>query len=128
VAGAIATAVAAAVPPDQLFTEVLAHTPNGQVRDGIRAAATMSDATPAEVAEALGDGRKLSAPDTVPLALWAVARHPNDYEAALTAVAPVAWDVDTVCAIVGGIIAGRVGENGIPARWRESTEPLPSWV
>jgi ADP-ribosylglycohydrolase len=128
VAGTVATAVAAAVPSDRLFDEVLAHTPPGLVHDGIRTAATMPDATPAEAAEALGDGRKLSAPDTVPLALWVVARHPDDYKAALTTVAPVAWDVDTLCAIVGGIIAGRVGEDGIPSDWRRSTEPLPSWV
>jgi ADP-ribosylglycohydrolase len=128
VAGAIATAVAAAVEPATLFDEVLAHTPPGLVHDGVRAAAAMPDASPAEAVEALGAGRKLSAPDTVPLTLWVVARHPDDYAAALQTVAPVAWDIDTVCAIVGGIIAARVGEDGIPAEWRQTTEPLPSWV
>jgi ADP-ribosylglycohydrolase len=128
VAGTIATAVAAAVEPSQLFDEVLEHTPPGLVHDGIRAAMAMPDATPAEAAETLGDGRKLSAPDTVPLALWTVARHPDDYAAAIETVAPVAWDIDTVCAIVGGIIAARVGEDGIPLEWRQSAEPLPDWV
>lgn len=128
VAGAIATAVAAAVDPAELFDEVLQHTPPGLVHDGIQAARAMPGATPEEAAEALGNGRKLSAPDTVPLALWVVARHPDDYEAALQTVAPVGWDIDTLCAIVGGIIAGRVGEEGIPLAWRESAEPLPSWV
>lgn len=131
VAGAVATAVAAAtVPADpaDLFDEVLRHTPPGLVHDGIRAAAAMPDTSPAEAAAALGTGEKLSAPDTVPLALWAVARHPDDYAAALRAVAPVAWDVDTVCAIVGGIIAARLGEEAIPDEWRQATEPLPSWV
>lgn len=128
VAGAIAIAVAAAVEPADLFDEVLRHTPPGLVHESIRAAAAMPDASPEVAAVALGDGRKLSAPDTVPLALWVLARHPDDYAAALTTVAPVAWDIDTVCAIVGGVIAGRAGEDGIPLEWRESTEPLPSWV
>ncbi|MFL6119562.1 ADP-ribosylglycohydrolase family protein, partial [Actinophytocola sp.] len=128
VAGTVATAVAAAAEPAAMYDEVLRHTPAGQVRDGIEAAAEMPDASPAEAAVQLGNGSALSAPDTVPLALWVVARHPNDYAAALRTVAPVAWDTDTVCAIAGGIIAGRVGEDGIPPEWRRSTEPLPDWV
>jgi ADP-ribosylglycohydrolase len=128
VAGAVATAVAAAVEPDVLFDEVLRHTPPSQVRDGVEKAAAMRGADPTEAAERLGDGRQLSAPDTVPLALWVVARHPDDYAAAIQTVAPIAWDTDTLCAIVGGIIAARVGEEGVPLEWRQSAEPLPSWV
>jgi ADP-ribosylglycohydrolase len=128
VAGAIATAVAAAVPAEVMFDEVLTHTPPGQVADGVREAAGMPDAPPEEAAELLGIGKLLSAPDTVPLALWVVARHPDDYEAAIRTVAPLAYDVDTLCAIIGGIIAGRVGVDGIPQAWRDATEPLPTWV
>ncbi|MGH3762485.1 ADP-ribosylglycohydrolase family protein, partial [Actinophytocola sp.] len=77
---------------------------------------------------ALGTGRRLSAPDTVPLALWVAARHLDDYPGAVWTAAPVADDVDTVCAIVGGIVAGRVGASGVPREWRTSCEPLPAWV
>lgn len=128
VAGAIATAVAAAVDPAHLFDEVLRHTPPGLVHDGISTAATMRDAAPADAAATLGTGRQLSAPDTVPLALWVVARHPDDYEEAIWTVAPLAEDVDTLCAIVGGILAARLGEEAIPLTWRQATEPLPSWL
>ena len=128
VAGAIATAVAAAVEPTHLFDEVLRHTPPGLVHDGLRTAAGIPGAEPAEAAATLGTGRQLSGPDTVPLALWVVARHPDDYEEAVRTASEVAEDVDTVCAIVGGIIAGRVGEDGIPREWRQGAEPLPSWV
>jgi ADP-ribosylglycohydrolase len=127
VAGAVAVAVAAAVAPGDLFDEVLRHTPPGLVHDGVRRARELVDAEPAAAAE-LGSGRQLSAPDTVPLALWTVARHPDDYEQAIWTVAPLAEDVDTLCAIVGGIIAGRVGVDGIPAAWRQAAEPLPDWV
>ncbi len=37
-------------------------------------------------------------------------------------------DVDTTCAIVGGIVAARVGMAGIPAAWRAASEALPEWV
>jgi len=128
VAGAIATAVAAAVEPARLYDEVLRHTPPGAVHDGVRLAASMAGADPEDAAEALGTGRQVSAPDTVPLALWVVARHPNDYAEAVWTVAALAEDVDTLCAIVGGILAGRLGEDAIPPAWRAATEPLPSWV
>ena len=124
VAGAVATAVAAA----QNLLVVCQHVPPGQVRDGIKKVATMRDATAAEVAAEVGAGGQVSAPDTVPLALWIADRHADDYEEAVWTAASVAEDVDTVCAIVGGIVAARVGEQGIPARWRQSVEPLPDWL
>ena len=34
-------------------------------------------------------------------------------------------DRDTTCAIVGGIVACRVGIEGIPASMRAAREPLP---
>jgi ADP-ribosylglycohydrolase len=38
----------------------------------------------------------------------------------------VGGDIDTTCAIVGGIVVGAVGLAGIPADWRASREPLPA--
>jgi ADP-ribosylglycohydrolase len=133
VAGAVATAVAASLaasgaPVAELFDGVLAHTPPGAVRDGVEAAIALAGAPPADAAARLGTGSRVSAPDTVPLALWVAARHLDDYPEAVWTAAAVADDVDTVCAIVGGIVAGRVGSAGVPARWREACEPLPSWV
>ncbi len=133
VAGAVATAVAASLaasgaPVGELFAAVLAHTPPGEVADGVRVATTIAEADPADAAAALGTGRRVSAADTVPLALWVAARHLDDFAEAVWTAAPVAEDVDTVCAIVGGIVAARVGTRGVPARWRSSCEPLPPWV
>lgn len=133
VAGAVATAVAASLAaagasPVDLLDGVLRRTPTGQVHHGLRHAADLAEATPEEAAAALGTGRKLSALDTVPLALWVAAQHLDDYAAAIRAAAPVAEDVDTVCAIAGGIVAGRLGEAAIPTEWVDACEPLPSWV
>jgi ADP-ribosylglycohydrolase len=127
VAGAMAVAVAAATEDPDLLAEALRLTPPGQVRDGIELARTLPP-DPDAAATALGTGGRVSAPDTVPLALWIAARHPNDYAEAVWTAAAVAEDVDTMCAIVGGIVAARVGEAGIPPEWRAACEPLPPWV
>jgi ADP-ribosylglycohydrolase len=127
IAGAVAVAVAAAVPAGHQFTEVLRHTPPGEVRDGVEKAAAL-DCAPQDAAAALGTGGRVSAPDTVPLALWVAARHPRDYAEAVWEIAALAEDVDTMCAIVGGVVAARVGLDGIPLTWRQSVEPLPGWV
>jgi ADP-ribosylglycohydrolase len=133
VAGAVAVAVAAAVSPRctpaELFTTVLDLVPSGEVREGIRTARDLPPATsPTTAAAVLGTGRLVSAADTVPLALWLAARDLDDYAEAVWSAAEVAEDVDTMCAIVGGIVASRVGVTGIPADWRQSTEPLPPWL
>jgi ADP-ribosylglycohydrolase len=132
VAGAVATAVAASLaasgaPVGELFAAVLEHTPQGPVRDGVERAATL-DLAPAGAAAVLGTGSRQSAPDTVPLALWIAAQHLDDYAEAVWTAAAVAEDVDTVCAIVGGIVAGRLGSAGVPGEWRTACEPLPPWV
>jgi ADP-ribosylglycohydrolase len=132
VAGAVATAVAASLaasgaPVNELLAAVLEHTPDGPVHDGVEQAATL-DVSPAEAAGALGAGGRQSAPDTVPLALWIAARHLDDYAEAVWTAAAVADDVDTMCAIVGGIVAARVGSAGVPGQWRDACEPLPSWL
>ncbi len=107
---------------------MLSLTQPGRVRAGIAEARELLAQPHAELAaHRLGNGRQVSAVDTVPFALWCAARHLEDYEAALWACASVGGDVDTTCAIVGGIVAARVGTAGIPAAWRESVEPLPAW-
>ena len=70
----------------------------------------------------------VSAPDTVPFTLWAAAHHLDSYEQAFWATASAGGDVDTTCAIVGGIVGARVGVDGRPASWRQACEPPPVWV
>ncbi|SOD62711.1 ADP-ribosylglycohydrolase [Streptomyces zhaozhouensis] len=137
VAGAVAVALAAAsavtarapVEPAALLRGVAARTPPGRVRDGVaRAAALPSDTGPAEAAAVLGSGRRMRADDTVPFALWSAARHLDDLVGALWCTAEGLGDVDTTCAITGGVVAARVGTAGVPAPWLARAEPLPEWV
>lgn len=136
IAGAIAVAVAAAstagwpsLTPVQLLETAAAWTPDSEVRRRIEVALQLPPSTPVrEVAALLGNGREVSAVDTVPLALWIAAHHLDAYADALWTAAEVAEDLDTVCAIVGGIIAARTGSAGIPAEWRAACEALPTWL
>ncbi|MEU6366485.1 ADP-ribosylglycohydrolase family protein [Streptomyces sp. NPDC046931] len=138
VAGAVAVAVAASraarrrtepVTGTDLLAIVLDLVPPSRVRDGIVEARTLLDQPYVELAaHHLGNGRQVSAVDTVPFTLWCAARNLTDYTTALWATASAGGDVDTTCAIVGGIVASRVGTEGIPAPWRNRTETLPPWL
>ncbi|MEU8898957.1 ADP-ribosylglycohydrolase family protein [Nocardia sp. NPDC048505] len=131
VAGAIAVAVAAALELSgaDLLAAVAEYTPPGLVRDGIETAKSLLHLHDSRSAAAtLGTGREVSAQDTVPLCLWVVAKHPYDFAEALWATAVASDDVDTTCAIVGGILAARSGLDAIPEQWLRSCEPLPRWA
>lgn len=131
VAGAVAIAVAAARvfagerDSRALLETVVEHTPAGPTRDGLRRAIALLRAEPITVAAELGNGSRVIASDTIPFAVWCAATHVDDYAGACWACASVGGDIDTTCAMVGGIIVGAVGLAGIPAEWRASREPLP---
>ncbi len=132
-AGAVAVAVAAAwafqlrgrtVVKGDLLRPVIEHTPKGKTRDGLQAALTLD--TGAEIDEAvalLGNGSKVTAPDTVPLAVWLAERHIDHFRAALWSVIEAGGDVDTVGAMVGGVVALHAPRT-IPQTWFALREPL----
>lgn len=135
VAGAIAVAVAAAhaacgpLPPGPFIDQVLEHVPPGKVHDGIAGARRMLTVTDPETAACfLGNGRTVAAHDTVPFTIWAAASHLTDYEQAIWATASAGGDIDTTCAIVGGITAAGLSPGQLPGPWRQATEPLPEWI
>ncbi|MDT0268709.1 ADP-ribosylglycohydrolase family protein [Streptomyces sp. DSM 44915] len=137
VAGAVAVAVAAAlavtapagVAPAALLREVAGHTPASAVRDGlVRAAGLPADTGPAAAAAELGSGYRMRADDTVPFALWSAAHRLDELTEALWRTAEGLGDVDTTCAIAGGVVGARVGLAGVPVEWSRRAEPLPAWV
>ncbi|PWI45193.1 ADP-ribosylglycohydrolase family protein [Streptomyces sp. ICBB 8177] len=136
VVGTMAVAAAAALvaspngpeTPADLLGAVLDLVPRSAVHAGLRRARDMLDyADVATVAAVLGCGRRTSAHDTVPFALWAAARHLDDFETALWTTARAGGDVDTTCAIVGGVLGSRPG-GAAPEAWQRLTEPLPDWL
>jgi len=54
---------------------------------------------------------------TVPVAIYAWLRHPQDFRKALVEALNCGGDTDTVGAIVGALVGSSVGEDGIPRDW-----------
>lgn len=128
-AGAIAVAVAAGIAANRPYPtandflkEVLPYVPDGITKERIVLAMQISPDALTEAMLKLGTGSEVSAQDTVPFCLWSAAHHLDTYEEALWWTAKGAGDVDTTCAIVGGIVALSAPE--IPKEWLKRREPI----
>ena len=129
-AGAIATAVATSIAatspnlsPHEFIDEVILHTPESLTRRKMLLSKAIKIDDVEDAAINLGVGWDVSAQDTVPFCVWVAAHIPSDFEAAMWLTSSMGGDVDTTCAIVGGIIAPACGE--LPAEWLARREPLP---
>ena len=139
VAGAVAVAVAAAqavqfasigIRPSagEFLGRVIGYLAQSEVRSRlVRAQSIASESSFQFAVSVLGNGSDMSAQDTVPFALWCCAQHIDDYTRALWLAVKAGGDRDTICAIVGGVVACFVGEDAIPQSWRNNREVLPSW-
>ncbi|ATE70489.1 ADP-ribosylglycohydrolase family protein [Lysobacter capsici] len=137
IAGAVAVALAAAWawrcrsegrrPEHASFlASILESLPPGEVRSKLIRAQSLSRVGSLDHAVALlGNGSEMSAQDTVPYALWCCGQSLDNYQDALWLAVQAGGDRDTLCAIVGGVVALFVGRDGIPPTWRERREALP---
>ncbi|MCB9639036.1 MAG: ADP-ribosylglycohydrolase family protein [Myxococcales bacterium] len=136
--GAIAVAVAAALlvqdalsnekttyTGEDLLQALWTHTPSGPLRaklqQALRLPLSYQISTAARV---LGNGERLLAIDTVPFALWCVARGLGSWEETLWDTVSALGDADTTCAIAGSLAALVVPP---PTSWtacREDLSPL----
>ena len=133
IVGAVAVAVAAATAwqlrgqhgDGRLWEAVLKRLPDGRMRDRLAFAMELPSDTPSEeVGRLIGNGGRITALDTVPFTLWVADRFLHDYAAALWATVAPGGDLDTTCAIVGGIVALATGSAAIPRDWLEAHEEL----
>ena len=136
IAGAIAVAAAAALAwRERANAGPLGHAwiaavrdaiPRGYTRDAVSGALGVpADAAISEAVDALGNGSHVSAPDTVPLCVWVIAHAVGGFEQALWRTVSALGDRDTTCAIVGGVLALKLGRQGIPQSWLAAREALP---
>ena len=132
-AGGVAAAVAAATAwrlrgqrgEGRLLAAVLEKTPPGPTRERLAFAGELPPETPAqEVGRLVGNGSRVTGPDTVPFTVWVADRYLHDYAGALWATVSAGGDVDTTCAIVGGIVVLATGAESIPSDWLEAREEL----
>lgn len=135
IAGAVVVAVAAFAcaageGDDEVWRQVLTHTVAGAVQDNVKAASDLLlTVEPEDAADALGSGGEVLAEDTVGYCLWSALRARSlslSFEAALFETARGAGDIDTNCAIVGGILAVPFGLSAIGGRVHDHREPLPA--
>lgn len=116
-----------------LYQNLLRRVPQGQVRDGIARAKDLPYDLPiGKAIEILGNGTHVTCQDTVPLCCYLVIKHltlnrksPELYEKAIIETSMAFGDVDTNCAIVGGII-GVVCSP--PEKWSQFCKPMESVV
>jgi len=72
----------------------------------------------------VGNGSPITSEETVAFTLWCAGRHLNDFVEAIWTMVSAGGDIDTNCAIVGGVVALRSGRESIPGEWLQSREPL----
>ena len=135
-AGAIAVAVAAAlawtargerpVPSRAAFLDrILPFVPVSDVQSRLRKARDLpAGASVPFAVSVLGNGTGLSAPDTVPFALWCAGERLEDFEGALWLALSGGGDRDTLCAITGSVVVLVTGAERVPAAWLAAREPL----
>lgn len=138
ISGAIAVAVATSVawnlqgkdkPSRSEFIEqILPHIPDSEVKSGIKRAKDIKSTEISHVVGMIGNGSRISAQDTVPFVLYCAGQWLGNYEEAIWQTMSGGGDVDTTCAMVGGIVACYVGQEGIPKKWLEHREELPQWA
>lgn len=134
VAGAIAVAVSAALacreaeqPSTEFILTVASHVPDSEVGSRLRRSSRIAPGTsPVHAGHMLGNGSEISAQDTVPFAVWCAAHHLHDYEEALWNAVSAGGDRDTICAIVGSIVA-MSSRTVFPAAWMSRREAYPQW-
>jgi len=135
-AGAIAVAVAASWLADEkrsnhgldarnLLQVAESYTPPSKTKDRIKSALEIKWELPAsEAAKLLGNGSTGLTQDTVAYCLWCAARKLDSFGEAIWFTLDGEGDMDTTCAIVGGLVALAVGRSGLPEDWLSALEPL----
>ncbi|UZR94977.1 ADP-ribosylglycohydrolase family protein [Chondrinema litorale] len=134
ITGAIAVAVATAlatqfrvegksISPEEFIKKVLKELPDSDTKSKINKSLSVAYSYNIEsVAAILGNGIKISAPDTVPFAIWCAAWNLANYEEALWKAVSILGDRDTICAIVGGITIMSAKDYSISKTWSNAVE------
>ena len=119
-------------PATFYYTNLLRCVPRGQVWDGIMTAAELPMDMPVGlVIQKLGNGTHVTCQDTVPfccyMAIKAIMTYPKDemFEKTIIETSMAFGDVDTNCAIVGGIIANA---GPPPEKWVKFCQPMDDVV
>ncbi len=104
-----------------LLAEVRGTARSDVYRAAYDAVAALLPAAPRQqVVATLGNG--IEAFRSVPTALYAFLRHTAAFEEAIEYAVSLGGDTDTIAAMTGALAGARLGEDAIPAEWRERVE------
>jgi ADP-ribosylglycohydrolase len=132
--GAMAVAMATAIntqlhidnktlEPNEFIKKVVAALPDCDTTSKIKKSLTvLPNYDIRTVVSILGNGVKMIAQDTVPIAIWIAANHQTNFQEALWRAVSALGDRDTICAIVGAITIMNTKEEDIPADWKNKVE------
>ncbi len=136
IVGAVAVALAAAHATElkvkasyrgrKYFLEsIIPYIPESQTKNGIIKALEIAENISiwTDVVRILGNGSATSAQDTVPFSLYCAAEYLYDFETAVWHTISGRGDIDTNCAIVGGI-AACYSNTAFPEKWIERAEKI----
>jgi ADP-ribosylglycohydrolase len=129
--GAMAAAVAARMAAEGQFSDgarcldemrrLLVDDEAGELLSLLERAVSSVDAgeTSQQFADSLGFRKGISGYiyHTVPAAIHASLRNPNDLRGAIMEIVSCGGDTDTTGAVVGGIVGAQVGPEGLPEDW-----------
>ncbi|AEV98154.1 hypothetical protein A4D02_33730 [Niastella koreensis] len=133
IAGGIAVALAASVSArcrlnkeylaaNTFYDFIIEHMPASEVKAKIQKAKSLpADYDIRTIVSILGNGTQLTAPDTVPFALWCAAHNTGSYPDAIRTGISGLGDRDTA-AIIGSIVVLSAGSDSIPEQWIEQAE------
>jgi len=132
--GAMAVAIATALntqlqisnkqlAPNEFIQKVAAELPDCDTSSKIKKSVTvLPNYDISTVVSILGNGVKMIAQDTVPIAIWIAAQHQTDFQEALWRAVSALGDRDTICAIVGAITIMNSTDANIPVDWKNNVE------
>jgi len=135
ICGAIAVATATAIAtqlkinnlqinPNDFILQVANYCPSSDTKSKILKSIDVNYNYDIQTVKAiLGNGTQILAQDTVPFAVWCAAHNLNSFENALWKAVSILGDRDTICAIVGGIVA-MSSLTPIPTDWLNWVEKV----
>lgn len=109
----------------RLFASILEGLSGNPLLARLEEARQLGSCSARVAGETLGAGEQILASDTVPLAVWLAVHHRHDFKTAIVQTveacpSPEA-DVDTLCAMVGGMVAPLCFDS-IPEQWMLAVE------
>jgi poly(ADP-ribose) glycohydrolase ARH3 len=138
--GAVAQATAIALalewpatgPLDRraFLATVVAAVGEGEMAEALRSVSALVEAgepaSPRAVATRTGTG--VAAAESVPAALAAFLCHPGSFADTVRFAISLGGDTDTIASMAAAVAGARLGEEAVPARWRERSEGAPLLV